>query len=109
VLLLELHRAHAAERLLALDALLLARLEDLLVLDAQLAALDVEAVQRGDDRVRVGRLAEVGEGEPAEGAGLVEVVVERVRGRDGERCLWVERSGAPSARGGRKGGKGHSR
>ena len=84
VLLLELHRAHAAEGLLALDALLLARLQHLFVLDAQLAALHVEAVERGDDGVGVGGLAEVGEGQPTEGALSVEVIVECIRRRDVE-------------------------
>lgn len=82
--LLELHGAHTTDRLFALDPLLFALLEDFFVFDAQLAALDVEAVQSGDDGVGVGRLPEVGEGEAAEGARLVEVVVERVGGWDGE-------------------------
>ena len=82
LLLLELHGAHAAESLLALDAFLFAGLQHLFVLDAQLAALDVEAIERGDDGVRVCGLAEIGKGKTAELARLVEVVIERVRGRN---------------------------
>ena len=87
LLLFHLHRAHATEGLFSLDALLFARLQDLFVLDAELAALDLESVEGCDDGICVHGLAEVGKGEAAEGALLVEVVVEGVGGGDGQRCL----------------------
>ena len=43
---------------------------------------DALGLERGDDGVRVCRLAEVGKGKTAELARLVEVVIERVRGRN---------------------------
>ena len=82
LLLLELHGAHAAESLLALDAFLFAGLQHLFVLDAQLAALDVEAIEGSHNGVCVYRLAEISEGEAAELTRLVKMIVERIRCRD---------------------------
>ena len=86
---LHLHRTHAANGLLALDALFLACLEHFLIFHAQLAALHVKSVQRGDDSIRITSLSEVGEGEATERAALIEVVIKRVRGWDRERCLYL--------------------
>ena len=91
LLLLELHGAHATDGLFALYTLLFACLEDLFVLDTQLAPLNIEAVEGSDDRVCVDRLAEVGKGEAAEGALLVEMVVEGIGGGNRERSLGGKR------------------
>jgi hypothetical protein len=79
---LEVHGAHATECFFALDPLLLAGLEHLLVFDPKLTALDVEPVQGDDDGVGISCSTEVGEGEATEGTGPVQMVVERIRGRD---------------------------
>lgn len=81
-LLFHLHRAHAPDGLFALDALLFARLQDLFVLDTQLAALDVEAVERGNNRVCVLGKPEIGKSQTAKLALGIKMVVERVRRRD---------------------------
>ena len=93
---LHLHRTHAANGLLALDALFLAGLEHFLVFHAQLAALDIKSVERGDDSICITSLSEVGEGEATERAALVEVIIKRVRGWNRERCLRnIKLLGAP--------------
>ena len=56
----------------------------------ELTALHVEPVEGGDDGVSVNCLTEISEGEPAELARLVEVVVERVRRRNGQRRLSIK-------------------
>ncbi len=73
---------HATDRLLPLDPLLLSCLKHLFVLNAELAALDVKAIEGGHDGVCVYRLAEISEGEAAELTRLVKMIVERVRCRD---------------------------
>ena len=90
LLLLELHGAHAADGLLAFDALFLTCLQDLLVFDAEFAALDIESVQRGDNSIRVRCLTEVGKRESSELSGLIKMIVEGVRSRDLKRSLlWI--------------------
>ena len=64
--LLQLHRTHAANCLLPLNSFLLSGLEHLFVLNAELAALNVESVEGGDDRIGIRRLAEIREGKPTE-------------------------------------------
>jgi len=85
--LLELHGAHPANGLFALDALLFAGLQDLFVLDSESPALDVEAVEGSDDGIRIWGVAEVCKGEATEGACLVEVVVEGIGEGDTEGLL----------------------
>lgn len=80
--LLQLHAAHAPDGLFAFNALLLASLEDLLVLYAEFASLDVKAVEGGNDGVGVGRKTKVGKGETTERSRRVKVVVECVGSRD---------------------------
>ena len=87
VLLLELHRADTTDGLFALDALLFASLENLLVFYTELASLDIKAVERDNDGIRVRCLTKVGEGEAAERARLIKMVVERIRSWDRERGL----------------------
>ena len=87
LLFLELHGTHAPDSFFALDALFFTLLEHFFVFDTELAALDVEAVERSDNSVRIGCLAEVGKGKAAERARLIEVVVERVGSWDGKRDL----------------------
>ena len=53
LLLLELHGAHAAQRLFALDALFLTSLQYFFVFYTKLAALDVKPIECGDDGVGV--------------------------------------------------------
>lgn len=85
--LLELHRAHPADSLFPLNSLFLSGLEDLLIFNSELPALNIEAIQGGDDGIGITWLAEVGKGETTEGASLIKVVVEGVRGRNRERFL----------------------
>ena len=84
---LHLHRTHAANGLLALDALFLACLEHFLVFYAQLAALDIKSVERGDDSISIGGLTEVRERKTTEGPLRVEVVIKRVGSGYGQRSL----------------------
>jgi hypothetical protein len=58
-------------------------LKDFLVLDAQLAPLNVKPIKGNNDGISIGSLAEIGEGQAAEGALLVKMVVESIRGRNG--------------------------
>ena len=85
---LQLHGAHPAKRLFAFDAFLFASLKDFLVFYTQFAALDVEAIECGDDCICVYGLTEVCESETSELTGLIEMVIEGIRGWDRQRCLW---------------------
>lgn len=49
--------------------------------------MNVEAVQGSHDRVCVDSLTKVGKGQAAERALLIEMVIEGIRGRNGQRCL----------------------
>lgn len=80
--LLELHRAHTTDSLLALDALLFSGLKDLLVFYAELSSLDIEAVQCCDNGICIYRLTEIRESQPAELTGLIKVIVECIGCRD---------------------------
>lgn len=82
--LFELHRAHPPDRLFAFDAFLFTCLENLLVLDAELAALDVKAVEGSDDGIGVCGDTEICESEAAELSHGIEMVVEGVGGRNSE-------------------------
>lgn len=84
MLLFNLHGTHATDGLFSLNPFLLAGLQDLLVLDTQLATLNVEAVQGCYNGIGVYRLTEVGKGQSTEGTLLVEVVVEGVWSGNGE-------------------------
>ncbi len=84
VFLFQLHGAHPAEGLFALNAFLLARLKDLLIFNAKLAPLHVKSIQRGDDRVCIGGLAEIGKRQPTELTLSIQMIVKRVRRRDGK-------------------------
>ena len=85
--LFQLHRAHPADCLFSLDALLFTCLQDFFVLYAEFSTLNVEAIQGSDDGICVGSLAEVGKGQAAEGALLIEMVIEGIWGRNRQRCL----------------------
>ena len=80
VLLLELA---AALTLLALDALAFGDRQHLLVLDAQLAAVQLEVVHRVDDGGRLLGGGEVGKGQASEDA-VVKVVVEGIGQRQAQ-------------------------
>ena len=88
LLLFQLHGAHASDSLFSLDALLFTSLKDFLVFYTQFAALDVEAIECGDDCICVYGLTEVCESETSELTGLIEMVIEGIRGWDRQRCLW---------------------
>lgn len=87
VFLFQLHGAHPAESLFALNAFLLARLKDLLVLDAKLTSLDVKPIQSCDDRVCIRGLAEIGKCQSTKLSLSIQMIVKRVGRRDGKRCL----------------------
>ena len=67
-------------------------MKDFLVLDTQLAPLNVKPIQGNDDGISIGSLTEIGKGQATEGALLVQVVVERIRGGDGQRRLCEEKA-----------------
>ena len=85
--LFQLHGAHAADCLFSLDTLLFTGLQYFFVFDTEFATLHIEAIQGGDDGIGVGSLAEVGKGQAAERALLIEMVVEGIRSRNGQGCL----------------------
>lgn len=75
---IELHASHPLDRLFALDPLLFAGLQDLLVLDTKLATGNVVAIQSNDDGISLVGVTKVGEGEPSEDT-IVVMVVEGIR------------------------------
>jgi len=85
--LLKLHRSHTSNRLLPFNAFLFACLEHLFVFNSQLAALNIEPIQRRYHRISVARGPKIGERKATELTGLVEVVVERVGSWDRQRSL----------------------
>ena len=82
LLLLELHRAHATDCLFAFNTLLFSSLKNFLIFYAELASLDIKAIQRCNDCVCIHRLAEVRECQSAELTGLIKMIVESIGGRD---------------------------
>ena len=88
--LLELHGAHAADSLFAFDALFFTCLKDLLVFYTEFATLYVKAVEGCDDCICICGLAEICESETSELTGLIEMIIESVRGWDRQRCLEKE-------------------
>ena len=87
LLLLKLHGAHPADSLFTFNALLLACLEDLFVLDSESPTLDVEAVEGGDDGICIGGVAEVCKSEATKSTCLVEMIVEGIGKGDAQRLL----------------------
>lgn len=85
--LFKLHAPHAANSLLALDALFFARLQYFFVLYAEFTTLDVKAIHCGNHSVGVCRQPEIGERQATELTGTIQVIVERVRSGDGQRRL----------------------
>jgi hypothetical protein len=83
----QLHGPHSANSFLTLDTLLFACLEDFLVLDTKLAALDVETVESCDDGVCICCHAEVGKSQTTELSSRVEMVIKRIWGGDRKRRL----------------------
>jgi hypothetical protein len=86
-----LHGAHPADCLFSFDAFLFTGLQDLLVLNPEFATLDIKSIEGGDDSIGINSLAEVGKGKAAEGALLIEMIIEGIRGGDGQRRLSKER------------------
>ena len=82
--LFELHRAHPPDRLFTFDAFLFTCLKNLLVLDAELAALDVEPVEGSNDGIGVCGHTEICKSEAAELSHRIEVVVKGIGGRNRE-------------------------
>jgi len=82
LLLLELHRSHAPNCFLPFNTFLFACLEHLFVFNPQLATLNVEPVQGRHHCIGIARGPEIGERKATELTGLVEVIIECIRGWD---------------------------
>jgi hypothetical protein len=83
---IELHASHPLDRLFALDPLLFTSLQDLLVLDTELATGNVVAIQSDDDSISLVGVTEVGKGESSKDT-IIVVVVEGIWQRSLETLL----------------------
>ena len=85
---IELHAPHPLDSFFTLNALLFAGLQDLFVLDAELATGYIVAIQCDDDGVGLVRVTEVCEGESTEDA-IVVMVIKGIRQGCLETLLYV--------------------